>query len=156
MLQSQIVKAEYVEIAWAASSASGASNGSLSLWLDGTQAASLTGLKTYGINIEHARLGEVSGVDANTSGTVYFDDFVSHRSSYIGLVQVGYKTGGETCAGGLPLAAGCPHSGGIGRERSGDGPGSDLDGDPCRRCRGRTKRLSRGWLRRTWPMRWRW
>ena len=34
--------------------------------------------------IDRARLGPVSGIDAGTSGTEYFDGFVSRRQTYTG------------------------------------------------------------------------
>jgi hypothetical protein len=55
-----------IEIDWRASTASGANNGGLTLWIDGTQRANLT------------------GVDNDTRGIYYFDAFESRRATYIG------------------------------------------------------------------------
>ena len=73
-----------IEFDWQASSAAGANNGSLAFWLDGTQQASLTGIDNDTRRIDTVRLGGVTGLDAGTSGTEYFDAFESHRQTYIG------------------------------------------------------------------------
>jgi hypothetical protein len=61
-----------------------ASSGSLTMWIDGVQRASLTGVSSNTLTIERVRLGVVTGVDSGTRGTEYFDNFVSNRLSYIG------------------------------------------------------------------------
>ena len=76
--------AHAIELDWAAASGPGVNNGSLSLWIDGAQVANLTGLDNDTHRIEQARLGPYVGIDAATSGTEYFDAYVSGRSSYIG------------------------------------------------------------------------
>jgi RHS repeat-associated protein len=73
------------EIEWKAATASGANNGYLTLWMDGTQLGSLTGIDNDAALIDSARWGGVSGIDSGTRGTVYFDGFVSQRESYVGL-----------------------------------------------------------------------
>ena len=74
----------YVEIDWAAATAAGANNGYLTLWIDGTQRANLTGVANDTRRIDRVRLGAVNGIDSGTRGTYYFDEFVSRRQTYIG------------------------------------------------------------------------
>ncbi len=73
-----------IEFDWQASSAAGANNGSLTFWLDGTQQANLTGIDNDTRRMDTVRLGVVTGLDAGTSGTEYFDAFESRRQTYIG------------------------------------------------------------------------
>jgi len=74
----------FIEMEWRAATAAGANNGSVTLWLDGVQAGTLTGLDNETRRIERVQLGAVSGVDAGTLGTYYLDAFVSRRLTYIG------------------------------------------------------------------------
>jgi len=74
----------FIELDWKAASAAGANNGSLTLWIDGTQQASLTGVDNDTWRIDRARLGAVSGIDTGTRGTYYFDAFESRQQTYIG------------------------------------------------------------------------
>jgi hypothetical protein len=73
-----------VELDWQAASAAGANNGSLTLWVDEVQATPVTGIDNDTRRIDRARLGAVGGIDAGTTGTVYFDAFRSGRVNYIG------------------------------------------------------------------------
>jgi RHS repeat-associated protein len=76
-----------VEIEWQASSAPGANDGFLSLWIDDVLQETISGVDNDNLStqaIDDVRLGAVNGVDATTSGTTYFDAFESRRSSYIG------------------------------------------------------------------------
>ncbi len=73
-----------IELSWKASTAPGANNGSLALWLDGVQVASLTALDTDQQNIDTVALGVVAGMDNTTEGIYYFEDYVSRRQTYIG------------------------------------------------------------------------
>jgi hypothetical protein len=73
-----------IEVDWRASTGAGLNNGGLSLWIDGTQRANLTGTDNDTRRVESARLGPISGIDTGTRGTYYFDEFVSRRVSYIG------------------------------------------------------------------------
>jgi len=73
-----------IEIAWRAATTSGVNNGSLTLWIDGTQRADLTGIDNDTRRIDRVQLGAVSGVDNGTRGTYYFDLFESRRQTYIG------------------------------------------------------------------------
>ena len=73
-----------IEIDWRAATASGANNGGLTLWIDGSQRANLTGVDNDTRRIDSIRLGSVYGLDSGTRGTYYFDVFESRRQSYIG------------------------------------------------------------------------
>jgi hypothetical protein len=73
-----------IEFDWQAATGAGANNGGLTLWIDGIQQASLTGIDNDSRRIDRVRLGAVAGLDAGTSGTYFFDAFESRRESYIG------------------------------------------------------------------------
>ncbi len=69
-----------IEISWA----SGAST-SASIYVDGILRQTLTGLNTSAFKVESVRLGpSVGALGASASGVMYFDDFVSRRTQYIG------------------------------------------------------------------------
>jgi RHS repeat-associated protein len=76
--------AHYVEIDWLAATGVGANDGSITLWIDGTQQGSATGVDNDTQQVDFVRLGAVGGVDAGTSGTAYFDAIESRRTTYIG------------------------------------------------------------------------
>jgi hypothetical protein len=73
-----------LEIDWRASTAPGANNGSVTMWMDGTQIGSATAIDNDTRRIESVQLGAVSGIDTGTRGTYYFDAFASQRYTYIG------------------------------------------------------------------------
>jgi hypothetical protein len=73
-----------IEFDWRAATAAGANNGGLTLWVDGTQQADLTGVDNDTWRLDRVRLGAMAEVDAGTSGTYFFDAFDSRRQSYIG------------------------------------------------------------------------
>jgi len=73
-----------IEFDWQAATAAGANNGNLTFWLDGVQQVSVSGINNDTRRIDEIRLGPVTGIDAGTSGTEYFDAFESHRQTYIG------------------------------------------------------------------------
>ena len=73
-----------IEIDWRAATAAGANNGGLTLWIDGTQRANLTGVDNDTRRIDRVRLGAVAGIDTRTRGTYYFDAFESRRQTPIG------------------------------------------------------------------------
>ncbi len=75
-----------IELDWRASTAAGANNGGLTLWIDAVQQANVTGIDNDTRRIESVRMGAVSGVDIGTRGTYYFDTFESRRQTYIGPV----------------------------------------------------------------------
>ena len=73
-----------IEIDWRAASAPGSNDGRLTLWIDGSQKADLTGIDNDQQRVDRVRLGAVDGLDPGTRGTYCFDAFVSRRQSYIG------------------------------------------------------------------------
>src|SRR6266540_472132 len=72
-----------LEIDWRASTAPGANNGSVTLWVDGAQTGAMSAIDNDTRRIESVGLGAVSGIDTGTRGTYYFDAFVSQRYTYI-------------------------------------------------------------------------
>ncbi len=76
--------AHSIEIDWRAATASGAKDGSLTLWVDGSQQAAVTQVDNDTRRIDRVRLGTVAGVDGKTRGSYYFDAFESHKQTYIG------------------------------------------------------------------------
>jgi hypothetical protein len=74
----------FIEMDWAAATAARANNGYLTLWIDGTQRANLTGVANDTRRIDQVQLGAVAGIDTGTRGTCYFDTFESRRQTYIG------------------------------------------------------------------------
>jgi hypothetical protein len=75
----------YVELDWSAASSPATANGYLTLWIDGVQQASLTGVANDTRRVDMVRLGPAAGVQSGTRGAYYFDAFESRRSSYIGV-----------------------------------------------------------------------
>jgi len=73
-----------IEFDWRAATSLGANNGGLTLWLNGTQVANLTGIDNDQQKVDWVTLGAVSGIDSGTRGTYYFDEFESRRQTYIG------------------------------------------------------------------------
>jgi RHS repeat-associated protein len=80
-----------IELDWQAATA-GANNGKVDWWIDGTQQTGVSGIDNDTRRIDRVRLGAVSGVDATTNGTTYFDAFESRRSTYIGPIGGGLVT----------------------------------------------------------------
>ncbi len=76
-----------IEIDWQAATAPAANNGQLAWWLDGTAQTSVTGVDNDLSRVDRIRLGAVSGLDAGTSGTEYFDGFESRKTTAIGVVN---------------------------------------------------------------------
>jgi hypothetical protein len=74
----------YIEIDWKSSTAAGANNGAISLWIDGTLKQTKSGIDNDTRRIDEVRLGPSSGIDTGTRGTYYFDAFESRRTTYIG------------------------------------------------------------------------
>ena len=72
-----------IEIDWQRASSSLSADGRFELWIDGTSVATLTGLDNATRFLDFVRLGAV-GVRPTTTGTIYFDGFVSRRTTYIG------------------------------------------------------------------------
>ncbi len=74
----------FVELDWRAATAAGSNNGGLTLWIDGTQQADLTGVDNDTWRMDRVRLGALTGIDTGTRGTYYFDAFESRHLTYIG------------------------------------------------------------------------
>jgi len=68
-----------IEIDWTASTAPGANNGQIVLIIDGVTEETLTGIDNDTESVGAVALGAVDEVDAGTSGTIYYDDFVSNN-----------------------------------------------------------------------------
>ena len=79
--------AHSVEFDWRASTAAGANNGALTLWIDGQPAGEVTGLNNDTRRVNEGRLGVVQGLDAGTRGTIFLDAFESRRETLIGPAQ---------------------------------------------------------------------
>ena len=68
-----------IEIGWQA-----ASNATFTLAIDGATRQTLTGLATSANRLETVRLGPTGGLASGMTGTLFFDGFVSTRTSQIG------------------------------------------------------------------------
>ena len=77
-----------IEVDWRASSASGANDGGLTWWVDGTQKGSTSSVDndTHRIDRVLVRFGGNAAI-SGASGTVCYDAFESHRSDYIGTLS---------------------------------------------------------------------
>jgi hypothetical protein len=73
-----------LEIEWQAASAAGANDGYLKLWIDDTLVDTISSVDNDTYSTGQIKLGATSGVDAGTSGTIYFDAFESRRETFIG------------------------------------------------------------------------
>ena len=73
-----------IEMDWRASTAAGANDGGLTLWIDGLQQGSLTAVDNDLRRIDRVRLGAVAGIDSGTRGNYLFDAFESRRQTFIG------------------------------------------------------------------------
>jgi hypothetical protein len=72
-----------VELRWTRSSLADASDGTFEMWIDGASVASLTGSDNNLAGIDFVRLGALS-VKSSAQGTLYWDEFVSRRDTYVG------------------------------------------------------------------------
>ena len=75
-----------VEIDWAASSAAEANDGYITLWIDGSEKETVDQIDNDSKRFNQIRLGLVEGLDAGTTGTLFFDAFESRNATYIGLL----------------------------------------------------------------------
>jgi len=71
--------AHAIEIDWQS-----AASASSRLYIDGVLKQTLSGLNTSAYLLDSVRLGPSAGLGGGSSGTEYFDSFVSNNSSYIG------------------------------------------------------------------------
>jgi len=76
--------AHFLELDWQAATSDGENDGSLTLWIDGTEQQRLSSLDNDTRRLERVSLGGVYWIDDGTRGTYYFDAFESRRESYIG------------------------------------------------------------------------
>jgi hypothetical protein len=74
---------------WQAATAAGANNGRMTLWIDGQQKVSLTGVDNDTRRIDRVRLGAISAIDTGTRGVYYFDAFESRRTTLTGAMLSG-------------------------------------------------------------------
>ena len=72
-----------IELDWVRSSGADATDGTVEMWVDGVAVASLTGSDNNLAGVDFVRMGGLS-VKSAASGTLYWDEFVSRRGSYIG------------------------------------------------------------------------
>ena len=72
-----------IEVDWQAASGPGNNDGRIQLWLDGVSKKNKTGIGSDTRGIDRVRLGWPAAVASN-SGTIYFDNFVSETTNYIG------------------------------------------------------------------------
>lgn len=73
-----------IELSWNAATTPGGTDGAFGLWRDGKLLQTVSGITNDPYRLAEVRLGPASGVSAGTSGTEYFDAYVSTRSTYIG------------------------------------------------------------------------
>jgi hypothetical protein len=71
--------AHAIEIDWQSSAIA-----SFRLYIDGALKQTLSGMNTSAYLLDSVRLGPSAGLGGGSSGTEYFDSFVSNRNSYIG------------------------------------------------------------------------
>jgi subtilisin family serine protease len=72
-----------LEVGWSAASSAGGSDGDLTLWIDASQVGSPLSLSNGSQRIETLQMG-LQAVTRGTAGAVFFDDFVSTRTTLIG------------------------------------------------------------------------
>ncbi len=72
--------AHALQVDWVSGPATGAAQGSLRLSVDGATASTLTG-NSSNLRVESVRLGLVAGTSASSTGTAFFDSFVSTRNT---------------------------------------------------------------------------
>jgi hypothetical protein len=73
-----------IELDWRAGSGAGANDGSLTVWIDGLEKQTLTGIDNDSLRIDRVLLGALSSIDPGTRGIYYFDAFESRKQTYIG------------------------------------------------------------------------
>lgn len=73
-----------IEFDWRGATAAGANDGGLTLWIDGTQRVAFSNMDNDVNSLEYIQIGAVMGIDNGTIGSVFIDDYVSHRFTYIG------------------------------------------------------------------------
>jgi hypothetical protein len=76
-------EATRIALEWYAATGEGANDGRLHLRVNDRILAVITGVYNDTRRIDTIRLGAIAGIDDNTRGTYYFDDFESRRLTYI-------------------------------------------------------------------------
>lgn len=84
-----------IETDWRKSTAPGASNGSLLMWINGNQTGSIISIDNDTHRVGSAALGAVEGVDSGASGSYCFDVFESRRETSIGTIAGAQACGDE-------------------------------------------------------------
>jgi hypothetical protein len=72
-----------IEVEWRRATTPTSADGELSLWIDGTLQQTLSALQNNTSSVDFVRMGALS-VKSGASGTLFWDDFVSRRTGYIG------------------------------------------------------------------------
>ena len=75
---------QLVEIEWLTSSAAGANDGYLKLWINDTPVDTISNLDNDTRGASKITVGAVASLDAGTAGTLYFDAVEARRGSHIG------------------------------------------------------------------------
>ncbi|MDH5508406.1 MAG: hypothetical protein OEZ02_14385, partial [Anaerolineae bacterium] len=63
-----------ITVVWVASSGPGADDGFIELYIDGDHKETITGIDNDGYDVDAINVGAVAGMDAGTSGALYFDE----------------------------------------------------------------------------------
>lgn len=79
---------QVIEIAFKAASAAGANDGYFELWLNDVLVDTIANLDNDTRLMDYVNLGATSSLDTGTSGTIYFDQFESRRTTHLGPVSV--------------------------------------------------------------------
>ncbi len=74
-----------IEVQWQAATEPNANNGETKLWIDGNQKYQLSGIDNDEKSIDYIQMGVLSPTTSTITGTVFFDDFDSNNTAYIGL-----------------------------------------------------------------------
>lgn len=74
-----------IEMEWQASSAVGANDGFLKLWVNDVLVDTINNIDNDTQSIDYASLGALSNAPSGISGSIYFDGFISQTGGHIGL-----------------------------------------------------------------------
>jgi hypothetical protein len=73
----------FIEFDWQRATGPGAGNGTLEMWIDDVFADFMSGIDNDQSFVDFARLGALA-LKSGAAGTLYFDEFESHRRTYVG------------------------------------------------------------------------
>ena len=93
-----------LEVEWLAAWDSENADGGLIFWVDGEESGYIPWIDNDTHRVDTVRLGAPAVGSASTSGTLYLDDFVSHKSEYIGLNEQQRSSMQETGVRTLPAS----------------------------------------------------